>query len=40
LISDKRTGGLGVVALDLAEGLWCFKDEIEKKARESYSPGP
>jgi len=38
LISDKLAGKLGIVALDFAEGLWCFRDEIGKKVRKSYSP--
>lgn len=37
LISDKLTGKLNIVALDFAEGLWCFKDELGKKVRKSYS---
>jgi len=37
LISDKLAGRLGIVALDFAEGLWCFKDEIGRKIRKSYS---
>lgn len=37
LISDKLAGKLGIVALDFAEGLWCFKDELGKKVRKSYS---
>jgi len=37
LISDKLAGRLGIVALDFAEGLWCFKDEVGGKVRKSYS---
>jgi len=35
LISDKLASKLGIVALDLGEGLWCFRDEIGKVARRS-----
>lgn len=37
LISDKLAGRLGIVALDFAEGLWCFKNELGEKIRRSYS---
>lgn len=37
LISDKLAGRLGIVALDFAEGLWCFRDELGKRVRKSYS---
>lgn len=40
LISDKLAGKLGIVALDFAEGLWCFKDELGRKIRRSYKPFP
>lgn len=33
LVSDKLAGGLGIVALDFGEGLWCFRDEIGKAIR-------
>lgn len=36
LISDKLAGKLGIVALDFAEGRWCFKDEIGKKTRKTH----
>lgn len=36
LISDKLAGMLGIVALDFAEGLWCFKDELGSKTRKSH----
>jgi hypothetical protein len=35
LISDKLAGGLGIVALDFGEGLWCFRDEIGRVTRRS-----
>lgn len=35
LISDKLAGKLGIVALDFADGLWCFKDELGRKVRKS-----
>lgn len=35
LISDKLAGKLGIIALDFAEGLWCFKDELGKKIRKT-----
>ena len=37
LISDKLAGKLGIVALDFAEGLWCFRDELGRRVRKSYS---
>jgi len=37
LVSDKLAGRLGIVALDFAEGLWCFRDEVELKVGRSYS---
>lgn len=37
LISDKLAGRLGIVALDFAEGYWCFRDELGKKVRRSYA---
>jgi len=37
LVSDKLAGRLGIVALDFAEGLWCFRDEVGLKVRRSYS---
>lgn len=38
LINDKLGGALGIVILDIAEGLWRFKDEGEDVVRKSYSP--
>lgn len=35
LIGDKLAGALGIVALDFAEGLWCFRDELGKRERQS-----
>jgi hypothetical protein len=35
LINDKLAGGLGIVILDLGEGLWCFKHELGKKIRKT-----
>ncbi len=35
LISDKLAGRLGIVALDIGEGLWCFRDEIGRVTRRS-----
>ena len=34
-ISDKLAGKLGIVALDFGEGLWCFRDEIDKVIRKA-----
>jgi hypothetical protein len=36
LISDKLAGKLGVVILDLGEGVWCFKDEVGKVFRKTW----
>jgi hypothetical protein len=35
LISDKLAGALGIVVLDFAEGLWCFRDEIGRRVRKT-----
>ena len=35
LISDKLAGRLGIVALDIGGGLWCFRDEIGKRVRRT-----
>ena len=35
LISDKLASKLSIVLLDIGGGIWCFKDEIGKKARKS-----
>jgi len=34
-ISDKLAGKLGIAALDFSEGLWCFRDEIDKVIRKT-----
>jgi hypothetical protein len=36
LISDKLAGKLGVVILDLGEGVWCFKDEVGRVFRKTW----
>jgi hypothetical protein len=36
LISDKLAGKLGVVILDLGEGVWCFKDEVGRVVRKTW----
>ncbi|RLE57160.1 MAG: hypothetical protein DRJ40_02245 [Thermoprotei archaeon] len=33
LISDSLVSMLGIVLLDLREGLWCFRDELGVKVR-------
>lgn len=33
LISDSLASMLGIVLLDLREGLWCFRDELGVKVR-------
>ncbi len=35
LLSDKLVSKLGIVLLDIGEGIWCFKDEIGKTVRRS-----
>lgn len=35
LLNDKLLGELGVVCLDFADGLWCFRDEVGRKVRAS-----
>ncbi|WP_202908713.1 hypothetical protein [Vulcanisaeta sp. EB80] len=35
LLSDKLVSKLGVVLIDIGEGLWCFKDELGKIVRRS-----
>ena len=35
LVSDKLSSKLGIVLLDIGEGLWCFRDEIGEKVRKS-----
>jgi len=35
LISDKLAGRLGIVAIDIGEGLWCFRDEIGRVVRRT-----
>ncbi len=35
LMNDKLLGKLGIVCLDFAEGLWCFRDELGRKVRRS-----
>ncbi|WP_238375110.1 hypothetical protein [Vulcanisaeta thermophila] len=33
LLSDKLLSKLGIVILDIGEGLWCFRDELGKVSR-------
>jgi hypothetical protein len=33
IISDKLASKLGIVILDIGEGVWCFRDEIGKIER-------
>ena len=35
LVSDALASALGIVLIDLKEGLWCFKDELGVKVRRS-----
>jgi hypothetical protein len=35
LISDKLAGRLGIVAIDIGEGLWCFRDKIGRVVRRT-----
>ncbi len=35
LLNDKLLGRLGVVLIDFADGIWCFKDELGKRERRS-----
>lgn len=35
LLSDKLSSRLGIVILDIGDGLWCFRDEIGKVSRRS-----
>ena len=35
LMNDKLTGKLGIVILDLGEGLWCFRHELGMKVRRT-----
>ncbi|MCG2864646.1 MAG: hypothetical protein L7H04_02150, partial [Vulcanisaeta sp.] len=35
LLSDKLVSKLGIVLIDIGEGLWCFKDELGKIVRRS-----
>ncbi len=35
LLSDKLISRLGIVLLDIGEGLWCFKDELGRVSRKS-----
>ena len=35
LINDKLAGRLGIVILDVGEGLWCFRDEVGRRIRRS-----
>ncbi|MGC9152595.1 MAG: hypothetical protein ACP5GY_02535 [Vulcanisaeta sp.] len=35
LLSDKLISRLGIVLLDIGEGLWCFRDELGKVSRKS-----
>ena len=35
LISDKLSDALGIVALAIGQGLWCFKDELGRKTRKT-----
>lgn len=37
LLNDKILGMLGIVIIDPAEGLWCFRDEISKRIRKGVS---
>lgn len=37
LISDKLADALGIVAIAMGEGLWCFRDELGKKVRKSVA---
>lgn len=39
LISDKLSDALGIVALAIGEGLWCFRDEIGRRVRRTALPG-
>jgi len=34
-LSDKLVSKLGIVLIDIGEGLWCFKDELGKIVRRS-----
>ncbi|MHC1635195.1 MAG: hypothetical protein ACXQTS_01035 [Candidatus Methanospirareceae archaeon] len=33
IISDKLASRLGIVILDIGEGIWCFREEIGKRER-------
>jgi len=33
LLSDKLVSKLGIVLIDIGEGLWCFKEETTQKRR-------
>ncbi len=33
LINDKLADRLGIVLIDFAEGIWCFRDELGRKMR-------
>lgn len=35
LLNDKLLGRLGIVMLDVGEGLWCFRDEVGYRVRRS-----
>ncbi|GAB6945932.1 hypothetical protein JCM16161A_00620 [Vulcanisaeta sp. JCM 16161] len=35
LLSDKLVSKLGIVLLDIGEGIWCFRDEVGKMVRRS-----
>jgi len=35
LISDKLAGRLGIVTIDIGEGLWCFRDEMGRVVRRT-----
>jgi len=35
LLSDKLASKLGIVLLDIGEGLWCFRDELGRTVRRS-----
>jgi len=34
IISDKLASRLGIVIIDPAEGIWCFRDELGKAERK------